>query len=410
MQKYDRVLDYVIEQANRNDARCLQFEQDIVFLMSKRRDFIFSRIVSRGVGCETLVEMQTLLNSIEALMQVYLSDSKNILRDKFSKYRNIGYENTDQLINVGLDVEKRFSRNIKEMAIERDDETIKYVRNHAFDMLTGYSADVIQKIRAMLGDLILKKNANRANVQKAIEKALGVSPSKAQEIAQTELSRAYNFGVIARLKQYENESGTRVRKYWHGFQYSPKTCSYCVERIGNVYDLDENIEQLPAHPRCRCVWLPVLEGWDGPVDKSIISRANMLATGYSEEQIYNRINSRLGINYGKYLKVEDAVEYLEGNRTPDIMSKISNARDKAIDVVKDSLQIQQDTNTDTWSKRFNVQMGFWKSVVSEAIVDNDKEQLGKCYDGLKAVMVLPWSSEQMAKWDKLLRSVDEARS
>ena len=55
-------------------------------------------------------------------------------------------------------------------------------------------------------------------------------------------------------------------------------------------------------------------------------------------------------------------------------------------------------------------MNFWKNTVAEAIVDNDKDMLNKCYDGIKAVIVLPWSSSQISKWEKLLYSIDEARS
>ena len=35
MLEYKRILDYIIEQADRNDARCLQFEQDIIFRIAQ---------------------------------------------------------------------------------------------------------------------------------------------------------------------------------------------------------------------------------------------------------------------------------------------------------------------------------------------------------------------------------------
>ena len=410
MQKYERILDYIIEQADRNDAKCLQFEQDILFRLDKSRTSIFDRMVGRATGCNELIDMQNMLSVMETFMKIFVHESKIILMDKFTQYHEMGYTNTDQLLDVGLDIEKRFSRNVKEMAIERDKGTIDYIQNRSFDLLTGYSSDIISKLRSKLGELILRKNADRASVQKAIEEILSVNSSKAREIAQTELSRAYNYGVMDRLGAYSRETGKHVRKYWHGFQYSPKTCNYCIERIGMVYDLEDEIEQLPAHPRCRCVWLPVLEGWDGPVDRGIIARANMLTTGYSEDQIYSRINNRLGINYGEYLAVEDAVEYIEGDRTPLMMSKIANARGSAIEYTRDSFRIQQETGNDAWSKRFNTQANFWKGVIAEAIVDNDKEQLNKCYEALKAVMLLPWSPQQISKWDSLLYSVNEARS
>lgn len=409
MQQFKRILDYIIEQADRNDARCLQFEQDILFSMDKAKASIFDKMVTRGQGCQNLTDMQNMLPVLETMLDILNHEFRFTLEGKFKEYYEMGYKNTDGLLEVGLDVERRFQRNIKEITIVRDEDTINYIQSHAFDMLTGYAANIIQQLRAALGDLILKNNADRASVQAVIQKILDVNPSKAREIAQTELSRAYNMGVLNRLQQYQLESGRKVRKYWHGFMYSATTCTYCRERIGQIFDLDDDSETLPAHPRCRCVWLPVLEGWDEPVERSIIARANMLTTGYSEEQIYARIKNRLGIDYVEYLKIEDAVEYLQGDRTPSMMSKIAIAREQAIDVTKANFNINSENGQDTWSKRFNSQMSFWKTVVAEAIVDKDYTMLDKSYEAIKAVLLLPWSSRQISKWDSLLHSIDEAR-
>lgn len=410
MQQFNRILDYIIEQADRNDARNLQFEQDILFRIGKAKANIFERMVTRGQGCETLTDMQNMLPVLETMLDILKHEIQYILEGKFKEYYNMGYRNTDGLIDVGLDVERRFQRNVKEITIVRDEDTIDYIQGHAFEMLTGYTNNIIQQLRAGLGDLILKKSADRATVQAYIQRTLDVNPSKAKEIAQTELSRAYNFGVLERLRQYQLESGRKVRKYWHGFMYSSVTCEHCRGNIGKTFDLDDDSETLPAHPRCRCVWLPMLEGWDEPVDRGIIARANMLTTGYSEEQIYTRINSRLGIDYGEYLKLEDAVDYLQGDRTPAMMSKIKIARDQAITSVKSNFQILSEQGSDVWSKRFNTQMSFWKTTVAEAIVDKNYDLLDKAHEGIKAVMLLPWSAQQMSKWERLLHSIENAQT
>lgn len=407
---YNKIIDYIIEQADRNDGRNLQFEQDILFRIDKARDKAFNRMIARGTGCINLNEAQDLLTVLQTMVEIYIRNIKNILNGKFERYYKTARENIDQLIDVGRNVEKRYSQQVSEQKITYDQKTIDFIQNHAFEMLGGYGQGIINQLRARLGDMVLKGTADRASVRNMIEKVLNVNPSKAQEIAQQELSRAYNTGVVERLKEYQKLTGNSVRKYWHGFKYSKKTCEYCRERIGHTYDIDDNSETLPAHVRCRCIWLPVLNGWDGPLNRNMIARANMLQTGYSDEQIYSRLNSRLGINYAEYMKVEDAMDYLEGDRTPSIMSKIAIAREQAIDATKADLGISAEAGTDAWSKKFNQQMGFWKTLVAEAIVDNDQNMLWKCYDGIKAVMVLPWSGEQLTKWESLLNSVDKART
>ena len=410
MLNYNKIIDYVIEQADRNDGRNLQFEQDILFQIEKMRDSTFNRMIARGSGCMNLTEMQEMLTVLQTMVEIFLKSVKNLLNGKFEEYYKMARENVDQLIEVGLNVEKRYSHQVKETKFNYDEKTIQYIQEHAFEMLGGYGQSIISQLRARLGDLILKGSADRATVQKMIENVLDVNPSKAKEIAQQELSRAYNTGTLERMKEYQALTGNKIRKYWHGFKYSKKTCIYCRDRIGRTYDIDDNSETLPAHIRCRCVWLPVLSGWDGPLDRNLIVRANMLQTGYSDEQIYSRLNNRLGINYAEYMDVEDAMDYLEGDRTPSIMSKIATAREQAIDTTKADLNISAEAGTDTWSKKFNTQMGFWKGLVAEAIVDGDKDMLTKCYDGIKAIMVLPWSGEQLAKWESLLNSVDKART
>lgn len=407
---YERIIDYIIEQADRDDGKNLQFEQDIIFKIEKERDRVFSRMVARGAGCINLTEMQELLTVLETMFGIYITNVKRILDGKFTEYYKHARDNIDRLIDTGLDVERKFSRPVKEVKYTYDKNTVGYIQKHAFEMLTGYEYSIISQLRARLGDMILKGTADRRSVQNMIQRVLNVDYSKAKEIAQQELSRAYNTGTLERLHEYGVATGQQPRKYWHGFKYSVKTCEYCKKRIGNTYDLDDNSETLPAHIRCRCIWLPVLSGWDEPLNRSLIARANMLQTGYSEKQIYSRLNSRLGINYGEYLKVEDAVEYLEGDRTPTMMAKIAVAREQAIDSTKADFNIQQEMGTDAWSKKFNTQMDFWKSSIAEAIVDNDQDLLWKYYDAIKAVMVLPWSGEQLAKWESLLNSVDKART
>lgn len=209
---------------------------------------------------------------------------------------------------------------------EYDEDTIEYIQQHAFELLKGHSNEKIEKIRSKIGDMFLRGTASKSVVRSAIESILEVNRSKAEEIAQTELSRAYNYGSVDRFKQYSAITGERVRKYWHGFKYSERTCEYCRPRIGLTFDIDDDSEVLPAHVRCRCVWLPILDGWDEPVNKSLISRANMINTIYNKDMMYQRINNRLGINYAEYMDQEAMVDYLVGDRTEKVGDALNHAR------------------------------------------------------------------------------------
>lgn len=410
MSSYSRVVDYIIEQADRYDGDNLQFEEDIKFNLSRLTDKYISLTLSKiNTNITSVYIMQKILSSIEDVMNTYVSMCKMEMVNKFEQYYNRAYNNTGDLIDLGNEISAKFNQGISEQNgnQEYDEETISYIQQHAFELLKGHSWQKIEKIRAEMGNLFLQGKANKANVRSMVEKILNVNRSKAEEIAQTELSRAYNYGVMKRLYDYERLTGTKVKKYWHGFKYSDVTCEYCRPRIGMVYDLDDDAEELPAHVRCRCVWLPILDGWDSPVHTKIISRANMLNTAYSKDMMYNRIRSRLGINYAQYLDENVMSDYLSGDRTSKVYNKFNTARDQYIKDKMDSFNIARDNSKSHMSNEFNTQMKFWKEYVASNMADNNKDALRNAYEAIKGVMVLPWNASQLDKWNTLLKVIDE---
>lgn len=405
MAEHNKIIDYIIEQADRYDIKNLQFEEDIKFELSRLTDRYYNRAINKvNVDITSVYIMQKLISSIENVLNEYLTACKKILIDTFNEYYNTAYNNVGDLIDLGNELASKFNQGVKEQKSnkEYDEETIEYIQQHSFELLKGHTWQKIEKIRAELGNLFLSGRANKANVRSAIEKVLGVNRSKAEEIAQTELSRAYNHGVMKRLNDYQNLTGQSVKKYWHGFRYSENTCEYCRSRIGNVYELDDSTEELPAHPRCRCVWLPIFDGWDGPVDTKLISRANMLNTGYNKEMMYLRINNRLNINYASYMSDEAINDYISGDRTQRVYDEMNKARNDYIKDMMNSFDIAKDSSKAHMSYEFNKQMLFWKRYVAGAMADNDIDTLNRSHEAIKGVMVLPWNAEQLDKWNTLL--------
>ena len=105
--------------------------------------------------------------------------------------------------------------------------------------------------------------------------------------------------------------------------------------------------------------------------------------------------------------MDDITNYLSGDRSPTTMSGIANARTAAIKRTIGSFDIVSETSGDNWSKKFNTQMSFWKDTVASAMVDNDRDLLERSKEGIKAVVLLPWTGEQLAKWNKLIRYIDD---
>lgn len=401
------IIDYIIEQADRDDAKNLQYEEDIIF---KIRRLVDKMIVQSAACCVCNIGSQLRLeHTIDRLQKTitgFISNVKLILADVAEEYSDTAYQQTNNLIAIGYEVSGRMEEKVTEQSVAYDEDTIEYIQQYAFELLTGYGQQKINELRSKLGYLLLTGDGSKAKVRELVEKVLNVNRSKAEEIAQQELSMAYNAGTLRQLRKFAEVSGERVQKYWHGFKYSERTCEYCRDRIGNIYDLDDDSEILPAHVRCRCIWLPILKSWNKPATNKLLAKANMLNVGYSPEMIYQRINNRLGINYGEYINQDAAYDYVSGERSTRMSKEFETAKKNFVSDTIKSWDIQPDTTGSKMSTEYNQQMKFWKNIVATAIADNDIDMLDRCTEAIKGVMLLPWTANQLDGWQILLSKIE----
>jgi len=410
MDGYKRVIDYIIEQADRYDLQNMRSEDDTISRILQIYDRMQSEILRAADiygGITTLLQMQKLISKIEDITRKYYSDMLSILSSAASEHTDISYTQFGDLIELGLGVEsKARSQGLLEIQKKNkmiDNNMIDYMQNHVMERVKWLDTSLIDKVRSSLGELILQNDVSKASVRARLTEILGTSRSKAEEIAQTELSMAYNTGAISRMNEYNTQNpGQPVMKYWHGFKYSQTTCTFCRPKIGTIYNSDDNTYYLPAHPRCRCVWLPMMSGWDKPISSIFTRRANMLSRIYTPDDIYARINMRLGISYGKYIPLDAATKYLEGERTPNIQKAIVDARSNAVNDTVSAFDIALSNSKKNMEREFNIQMKFWKDYVAGNIVDGNKDVLSRSYEAIKGVMILPWDATQLEGWNKLL--------
>lgn len=396
------VIEKIIDQADRNDRNNIQFEQDIIFGINRAYDMLVSCVTNEATSCSTMLIFQKMMNKIENIYNKYVNSVDDFLIKKLRTYADKAYDDMGDLIQMGKEISGNLSENMQEQRkVIYSDEAIDAIREETFTKIKGLTNKQIMEMRGEILKLVVSGTATKSNVRDVIQKVLDTDKSYAEMLAQTELSTVYNLGTTRRLKEYKKVSGHNIKKYWHGFKYSERTCEYCRERIGGIYDLDDESETLPAHPRCRCIWLPYDEDWDSSA-RNLMTRANMLNTAYSPEMIYDRINTRLGIDYGKYMSQENATDYLVGDRSTKVIDGLRDARSRYIKDLSDSFDINMDTSNGTMSKEFNEQMKFWKNYVATNIADKNQDVLSNCIEAIKGVMTLPWTANQMEEWSKLL--------
>lgn len=412
-----RIIDYIIEQAERTDGENIKIEERVMERISNLYDQMERRImmtVETHGDIDTVLKYQNLMNRISGLVGEFYSAVYKTMLPEIGDYTQKGYHDFQHLIEIGHELQDKAKEvRVTEIAGKKtsmpDPNAIEFMKNHAFEQVKAISNDILSRAKAEVGALLVsKKVVTRAELRKSLQKILDTSRNRADTIAQTELSMAYNRGALQRMDEFNRISGgNKMRKYWHGFKYSATTCPYCRPRIGNVYAIDDNSEMLPAHPRCRCVWLPFMEGWDTPINTMFTSRANMLNRVYQPDEIYKRLDARLGINYSKYLPADDASRYMAGDRSSEFYTKLAQARDMAIKDTMASFDIASEKAEANMAREFNIQMPFWKRYVSEAIADKSEEEMLKSVEAIKAIMILPWSFEQLDKWNKLLNDIQK---
>jgi hypothetical protein len=408
-----RIIDYVIEQCEIDDKINLKMEHEVIHNVGRLYDTMSSNVIKIAEiygDTSTQLKLEILLGKIKMYTDIFYSDMYKILVSSVGNYYQRGSDNYQQLIQVGLDIQGKLEKNkVVEIKgqVALDVNSIEHMKNHAFEQVTKINADIQRELRQRLGELIVQNRVNRSSVMEIVKDVMDTNDSRADMIAQTEMSYAYNYGALSRFDEYNRINDGEMKKYWHGFKYSQITCPYCRQRIGNTYEEWDMSEELPAHPRCRCVWLPYLEGWDKPISTIFTRNANMLKRAYSSDEIYTRINKRLNIDYAKYIGEEDANSYLRGDRSETMVRKIRDAREMAIEDEKSNFDIARESADDRMGKEFNDQLIFWKKYVSQGIVDKDTESLGRAYEAIKGVMILPWSGTQLDKWSKILDDIKE---
>lgn len=297
-------IDIIKDQADRYDSKNMQYEQDILWRIRRAHDKLNVSVLSKARTCRKLIDMQQMMNEIENTYNQFDSAVIGLLRSVLPEYMDAAYKNIGDLIELGKEVSGNINEGLQEQRkLIYSEDILSIIKDNSFKLIKGKSNQQIEAMRKELTNMVLAGTATKANVRDMIAKVLDSDKSYAELVAQTELSAIYNMGTIKRLKEYEKVSGKIMKKYWHGFKYSEKTCEYCRPRIGGIYNLDDESETLPAHPNCRCVWLPYDEEWDNSA-RPLITKANMLNTSYSPDMIYHRINSRLGINYANYMSQE----------------------------------------------------------------------------------------------------------
>ena len=198
------------------------------------------------------------------------------------------------------------------IGIEREDIQQELL-NNALSRVSKMEQTTIEDIR----EILVKgheQGENWKEQKKKIENKIK-NPVRAEMIAITELGHAYNTST---KNTYKGAGANKV--VWHA-SIDIKTCDTCRTLHGQVFDID-NAPDNPAHPRCRCTWLPVFSE-NGNFDNShnikynnsekqnvLTEQEERAIKSYISSESY-KINDKLRHNITLTQKEQNMVENLD---------------------------------------------------------------------------------------------------
>ena len=120
----------------------------------------------------------------------------------------------------------------------------------AYDPLSDfvYTHEYIRKRDRLFESIIATQRGNQ-EMRKNLKRGLDVLANQIRQYAD-------NITVGARLKAFKDAGVEYVR--WVA-EIDDRTCKECWNNNGRIYRLDEAMNLIPRHWRCRCEWHPATE-------------------------------------------------------------------------------------------------------------------------------------------------------
>jgi SPP1 gp7 family putative phage head morphogenesis protein len=131
---------------------------------------------------------------------------------------------------------------------------LELLSTRTFEQLRGFSAVMSQQLSRQLS-VGLAAGWHPRKISREMQKTIsGLSRSRARMIARTEIIHAHAEGQLDSFQNLGVEK-LGVLAEWSTAGDS-LVCPICADMEGKEFTIDEARGLIPAHPNCRCAWIP----------------------------------------------------------------------------------------------------------------------------------------------------------
>lgn len=165
------------------------------------------------------------------------------------------------------------------------------------------------------------------SIQKAsarVRDTMGSSAYNATRLIRTETMRARN---EAKVKAYKENDVETLQ--WDASPEQSNTCDICKGRHEKQYPID-NLPIMPAHPHCRCTWIPILSDIKEEVKKDIKKEEESKSKEWGDFE-YTDKEFKDKKEISSHLNKEHGIKFSDSRKYPmdkDLLSDCSNFLDK----------------------------------------------------------------------------------
>lgn len=131
---------------------------------------------------------------------------------------------------------------------------IKLLATRAFEDLKGVTSAMGSKMNGILAQGIADGKGAEAIAREMTKSVAKLTKTRALVIARTEVIRAHAEGQLDAFKKL-NVKKLGLKAEW-STAGDDRVCPQCAPLEGKVYTLKQAAGLIPAHPQCRCSWLP----------------------------------------------------------------------------------------------------------------------------------------------------------
>lgn len=158
-----------------------------------------------------------------------------------------------ELLKAGIDADMADVEAAFNLPVHRDALQLLYTRN--YQQLEGITNAVAQQINQELTQAFAAGENPRDVAERLTDRVDTVGKTRATTLARTETINAHS---TATLNRYERAGIDEVggKAEWSA---AMDACDQCAALHGDTYPINEARGLLPAHPNCRCAWIPVTQ-------------------------------------------------------------------------------------------------------------------------------------------------------